>query len=109
MRRGSLVLQDLKGLVLDEADEMLKMGFADDVEWVLSQSPATRQIALFSATVPDQIRRIAQKYLNDPVHVTIKQKSATADTVRQRFVVAAPHQKEQVLGESWKRKILKGC
>lgn len=98
MRRGSLKLDGLQGLVLDEADEMLRMGFAEDVEWVLSQAPATRQTALFSATMPPAIRRIAKQHLSDPAEVTIQQQTATADTVRQRFVVAAPHQKQAVLG-----------
>lgn len=98
MRRGSLKLDSLRGLVLDEADEMLRMGFAEDVEWVLTQSPAERQIALFSATLPEQIRRIAQQHLRNPAEITIRQKSATADTVRQRFVIVAPHQKDVVLG-----------
>ena len=97
MRRGSLKLDGLKGLVLDEADEMLNMGFAEDVEWVLTQSPADRQIALFSATMPDQIRKIAQRHLREPVQITIAQKTATADTIRQRFVIASPHQKESAL------------
>jgi len=85
MRRGNLKLNNLKVLVLDEADEMLRMGFIDDVEWVLEQTPDTRQIALFSATMPTQIRRIAASHLNNPVEVTIKLKTATADTIRQRF------------------------
>ena len=85
MRRGTLVLDDLKALVLDEADEMLRMGFIEDVEWILEQTPADRQIALFSATMPQQIRRIATKYLNDPAQVTIKVKTTTAETIRQRF------------------------
>lgn len=85
MRRGTLKLDDLAVLVLDEADEMLRMGFIDDVEWVLNQTPAGRQIALFSATMPEQIRRIAGKYLNEPKQITIKVKTATADTIRQRF------------------------
>lgn len=97
MRRGSLKLDGLQGLVLDEADEMLNMGFADDVEWVLSQSPAERQIALFSATMPERIRNITKQYLRNPAHVTIKQKAATADTIHQRFVVVSPHQKENAL------------
>ncbi len=66
IRRGSLPVAGLKTLVLDEADEMLKMGFAEDVEWVLTQIPAERQIALFSATLPEQIRRIAQVHLRNP-------------------------------------------
>jgi len=98
MRRGSLKLDGLQGLVLDEADEMLRMGFAEDVEWILTQSPAERQIALFSATLPAPIRRIAQKHLTNPAEITIGQRTATADTVRQRFVIAAPHQKQAALG-----------
>ena len=85
MRRGTLRLDKLKTLVLDEADEMLRMGFIDDVEWVLEQIPSKKQIALFSATMPTQIRRIAKKYLIDPAEVTVKVKTTTADTIRQRF------------------------
>lgn len=84
-RRGNLKLDNLKVLVLDEADEMLRMGFIDDVEWVLEQIPDSRQIALFSATMPAQIRRIANRHLNNPAEITIKLKTATADTIRQRF------------------------
>ncbi|MCA9121687.1 MAG: DEAD/DEAH box helicase [Planctomycetaceae bacterium] len=97
MRRGSLNLDDLQCLVLDEADEMLRMGFADDVEWVLTQAPAKRQMALFSATMPRPIRQIAQKHLKDPVEITIAQKTATADTINQRYIVASPHQKQAAL------------
>ncbi|VAW62807.1 DEAD-box ATP-dependent RNA helicase DeaD (= CshA) [hydrothermal vent metagenome] len=85
MRRGTLNLSSLKALVLDEADEMLRMGFIDDVEWVLEKTPNNRQIALFSATMPQQIRHIATKYLNKPEQVTIKMTTTTADTIRQRF------------------------
>ena len=85
MRRGTLTLDNLKTLVLDEADEMLRMGFIDDVEWVLEQAPDSRQIALFSATMPSQIRRIATKYLTDPAQVTIKMTTTTAASIRQRF------------------------
>ncbi len=85
MRKGTLNLDDLQALVLDEADEMLRMGFIDDVEWVLSQTPPQRQVALFSATMPDVIRRIAKQHLNDPAEITIKQARATADLIRQRF------------------------
>ena len=85
MRRGTLKLDKLSALVLDEADEMLRMGFIDDVEWILEQTPSDRQIALFSATMPQQIRRIATKHLNDPEQITIKVKTTTADTIRQRF------------------------
>jgi len=85
MRKGTLKLNNLSALVLDEADEMLRMGFIDDVEWVLEQTPPERQIALFSATMPSQIRRIATKYLNNPEQITIKVKTATAETIHQRF------------------------
>jgi len=85
MRRGTLVLDGLTSLVLDEADEMLRMGFIEDVEWVLEKTPANRQIALFSATMPPQIRRIANKYLSNPAHITVKSTTNTASTIRQRY------------------------
>ncbi len=85
MRRGTLKLDQLKTLVLDEADEMLRMGFIDDVEWILEQTPSARQTALFSATMPSEIRKIAQQYLNNPEQVTIKVKTATAANIRQRY------------------------
>ncbi|MBL1432573.1 MAG: DEAD/DEAH box helicase [Gammaproteobacteria bacterium] len=85
MRRGTLKLGGLKALVLDEADEMLRMGFVEEVEWVLEQTPDTRQICLFSATMPKVIRQIAQKYLNNPEEITIKVKTTTAENIRQRY------------------------
>ncbi|MFT5482777.1 MAG: ATP-dependent RNA helicase DeaD [Halieaceae bacterium] len=92
MRRGSLKLDELRCLVLDEADEMLRMGFIDDVEWVLEKTPPKRQLALFSATMPAAIRRITHKYLNNPEEITIKVKQKTADTIRQRvWMVSGLH------------------
>jgi ATP-dependent RNA helicase DeaD len=92
MRRGTLDLSDLQSLVLDEADEMLRMGFIDDVEWILDQTPEQRQIALFSATMPKEIKRIATNYLNEPEVVTIKVKTQTASTIRQRvWMVSGMH------------------
>jgi ATP-dependent RNA helicase DeaD len=85
MRKGTLSLGNLKFLVLDEADEMLRMGFIDDVEWILDQTPENRQIALFSATMPTVIRRMTEKYLNKPEHVTIKVTNASAENIRQRY------------------------
>jgi ATP-dependent RNA helicase DeaD len=85
LERGSLDLSALTTLVLDEGDEMLRMGFIDDVEAVLRKTPPTRQIALFSATMPSAIRRIAQTYLRDPVEITIKAKTTTAANIRQRY------------------------
>ncbi|GAB2506970.1 DEAD/DEAH box helicase [Microbulbifer agarilyticus] len=85
MRKGTLDLSNLKTLVLDEADEMLRMGFIDDVEWVLEQIPEERQIALFSATMPREIAKIARDHLDNPVDVKIKVKTETAETIRQRY------------------------
>ncbi len=85
IKRGTLALEDVKFLVLDEADEMLRMGFIDDVEWIIGQTPDQRQIALFSATMPQAIRKIAQRHLNNPIEISIKAKTKTADTIRQRF------------------------
>ncbi|HQQ63422.1 MAG TPA: DEAD/DEAH box helicase [Pseudomonadales bacterium] len=85
MRRGTLDLSNLQCLVLDEADEMLRMGFIDDVEWILEQTPDERQIALFSATMPREVRRIAQQHLNNPAEITITLKTTTASTIRQRY------------------------
>lgn len=85
MKRGVLDLTHIMTLVIDEADEMLRMGFIDDVEWILEQTPPGRQVALFSATMPAPIKKIAIKYLTDPKDVFIRLRTATADTIRQRF------------------------
>ena len=85
LEKNSLDLSQLKTLVLDEADEMLRMGFIDDVETILQKTPASRQTALFSATMPPAIRRIAQTYLRDPAEVTIAAKTGTAENIRQRY------------------------
>ena len=85
MRKGTLQLNTLQALVLDEADEMLRMGFIDDVEWILEQMPKKRQVALFSATMPKEIQRIARRHLHDPREIAIKTRTATADTIRQRY------------------------
>ena len=85
MRRGTLCLDALRALVLDEADEMLRMGFIDDVEWILEQAPAERQIALFSATLPEAIRTIAQRHLRDAREIRIAAATATAAGIRQRY------------------------
>jgi ATP-dependent RNA helicase DeaD len=85
MNRGTLKLSGLTLLVLDEADEMLQMGFVDAVESILEQTPPQRQVALFSATMAAPIRRIAAKHLRSPVEVTIKSKTSTATNIRQRY------------------------
>jgi len=89
LRRGTLKPATIHSLVLDEADEMLRMGFLDDVEWILEQLTGRKQTALFSATMPNNIRKIAQKYLNDPVEITIKNKAVTAKTINQRCLITA--------------------
>ncbi|MEO5342330.1 MAG: DEAD/DEAH box helicase [Gammaproteobacteria bacterium SHHR-1] len=85
MDKGRLNLDGLKTLVLDEADEMLRMGFIDDVEWILQKMPEKRQMALFSATLPKEIQRIARQHMQDPQEIAIKTRTATADTIRQRY------------------------
>ncbi|MFN9434543.1 MAG: DEAD/DEAH box helicase [Planctomycetota bacterium] len=97
MRESRLRVDMLQGLVLDEADEMLRMGFVEDVEWILQQTPANRQIALFSATMPDPIRRIANQHLKDPTNVTVASKQRTADTIQQRFWIVDPKHKLEAL------------
>lgn len=87
IERGKLILDDLNMLVLDEADEMLRMGFIDDVEWILQHTPSHRQIALFSATMPNTIKRVAQRYLNQPKEIKIAAKTTTASNINQRFWV----------------------
>ncbi|MGN6442225.1 MAG: DEAD/DEAH box helicase, partial [Arthrobacter sp.] len=90
--KGSLDLSELQYLVLDEADEMLRMGFAEDVEQIFQQTPEDRQVALFSATMPGQIRRMSKQYLNDPAEISVKTKTSTGTNIRQRYLqVMGPH------------------
>jgi ATP-dependent RNA helicase DeaD len=85
LRRRTLVLDRLAAVVLDEADEMLRMGFIEDVEQILEHTPPRRQVALFSATMPEPIRRVASKHLHDPVEIRIKAKTATVSAITQRY------------------------
>ncbi len=85
MNRGTLKLSGLTLLVLDEADEMLRMGFVDAVESIFEQTPPERQVALFSATLPAPIKRIAQKHMRNPAEITIKSATSTATGIRQRY------------------------
>ncbi|WP_077490579.1 DEAD/DEAH box helicase [Sinomonas mesophila] len=92
IEKGSLDLSELQYLVLDEADEMLRMGFAEDVERIFQETSEGRQVALFSATMPSQIRRMSKQYLNNPEEVTVKSKTTTSANIRQRYVqVMGPH------------------
>jgi ATP-dependent RNA helicase DeaD len=97
MRRETLDISNLKMVVLDEADEMLRMGFIDDVEWILSHTPKERQTALFSATMPREVRRIADNYLNDAVNVQIEVKTLTVPTIKQFYLNVAERQKTDAL------------
>jgi ATP-dependent RNA helicase DeaD len=89
LERGTLDLNTIRHVVLDEADEMLQMGFVDAIDHILSLVPAERQVVLFSATLPTQIKRIAQKHLRDPREITVKSKTATAANIRQRYWLVA--------------------
>lgn len=97
LEKGTLDLSELRFLVLDEADEMLKMGFAEDVETILADTPAEKHVALFSATMPAQIRRISKKYLADPVEITVKNKTTTAANITQRYLICSYPQKVDAL------------
>jgi ATP-dependent RNA helicase DeaD len=95
--KGTLDLTQLKYLVLDEADEMLKMGFAEDVETILADTPEDKQVALFSATMPAQIRRISKQYLNNPEEITVKNKTTTSANTTQRYLLVSYPQKVDAL------------
>src|SRR4029453_7390382 len=97
LEKGTLDLTRLDYLVLDEADEMLQMGFAEDVERILAHTPEYKQVALFSATMPPAIRKITTKYLHDPVEVTVKAKTATAENISQRYLQEAGARKMDAL------------
>ena len=97
IERGTLLLNNIRTFVLDEADEMLRMGFIEDVEQVLSKLPEERQIALFSATMPHRIRQIATQYLKNPVSVEIRMETATVKTTQQRYIMASQSQKPEAL------------
>ena len=92
IRKGTLDLSELDALVLDEADEMLRMGFIDDVEWILEHTPESHQTALFSATMPPRIRKITQKYLDDPAQVTIKVKNHDC---QHHYAALCTHQRQR--------------
>jgi len=97
LERGTLDLSHLRFLVLDEADEMLNMGFAEDVETILAQTPADKNVALFSATLPKQIRRLATKYLRDPLEITVANTKTTAPNITQRYLIVSYPQKVDAL------------
>jgi ATP-dependent RNA helicase DeaD len=97
LEKGTLDLSQVQYVVLDEADEMLNMGFAEDVETILKTTPPTKQVALFSATMPPQIRRIANKYAPDAVEITVKNKTRTAANVAQRYLFVSHQQKVDAL------------
>jgi ATP-dependent RNA helicase DeaD len=104
MRQGTLDTSGLRTLVLDEADEMLRMGFIDDVEWILEQLPEERQVVLFSATMPPEIRRLSKRYLKDPAEVTIRTKDQEGKRIRQRSITVPMSHKLESL-----RRVLDAC
>ena len=97
LEQGTLDLTELRFLVLDEADEMLNMGFAEDVETILADTPDDKQVALFSATMPAQIRRLSTKYLHDPVEITVKNTATTTPSITQRYLTVSYPQKVDAL------------
>jgi ATP-dependent RNA helicase DeaD len=97
LRRGTMDLSTVRMVVLDEADEMLRMGFLEDVEWILEQAPASYQTALFSATMPREIQRVADRFLKDPAVVETKHKALTVPAVEQRYMTVAEQQKLDAL------------
>lgn len=97
MERGALDLSGVEYFVLDEADEMLRMGFIEDVEKVLAQLPGQRQVALFSATMPDEIRRVAENYLQSPAEIEVEGEELSVDHIDQRFIRVSHRQKERAL------------
>ncbi|MCX4095964.1 DEAD/DEAH box helicase [Nocardia sp. alder85J] len=97
LERGTLDLTQLRYLVLDEADEMLKMGFQEDVERILADTPADKQVALFSATMPSAIRKISKQYLKDPVEITVKTKTTTNINITQRYLYVSHQRKLDAL------------
>ncbi|WP_428244181.1 DEAD/DEAH box helicase [Gynuella sp.] len=97
LRKGSLDLSQLKTVVLDEADEMLRMGFIEDVEWILEHTPKERQVALFSATMPEPIRKVTANYLRDPVEVRVARESTTVERIEQCHLMVQPNRKLDAL------------
>jgi len=97
MRQGTLDTSGLRCLVLDEADEMLRMGFIDDVEWILEQLPEERQMVLFSATMPSEIRRLSKRYLREPAEITIKSRDKESRLIRQRCITLQNSHKIEAL------------
>ena len=108
LRRGTLDLAAVKTVVIDEADEMLRMGFIEDVEWILAQTPADRQTALFSATIPREVRRIADRHLDHPATIEIKRKTVTVATVEQHYVHVLEKQKVDALTQLLEAEAVEG-
>ena len=97
IRQKTLIHEGLQCLVLDEADEMLRMGFIDDIEWILEQIPNERQMVFFSATMPSEIRHLAKRYLKDPAEITIKSKKKAAKLIKQKYIIIQHSYKQEVL------------
>jgi superfamily II DNA/RNA helicase len=107
LRRGTLKLDALQTVVLDEADEMLRMGFIEDVQWILEHTPETRQVALFSATMPAPIQRVADTYLKDPAEIRIAARTSTVERIEQKTRTGsscscAPSCRARISPTAWK-------
>lgn len=97
MRRGTLTLDAIRAVVLDEADEMLDMGFAEDIEYILQQTPAERQTALFSATLPEEVQSLAQRYTRDPLRISVVSEQLSAPRIKQVYYDVPPREKLDAL------------
>lgn len=100
--RGQILLTDIRILVIDEADRMLDMGFIPDIETIVSKIPATRQTLLFSATMPDEIKSLSEKFLSNPKTVSVAPPASPAQTVDHRMVSAAPRTKKTQLKKAYR-------
>lgn len=97
LEKGSLDISELRFMVLDEADEMLNMGFQEDVERILEDTPSDKQVALFSATMPSGIRRLSKQYLNDPQEITVKATQRTSENIEQDYLLVSHRDKLDAL------------
>jgi ATP-dependent RNA helicase DeaD len=102
MRRGTLILDSLKGVVLDEADRMMDMGFIDDIEWILRRTPKEKQISLWSATIDERTQRLSKRYIPDPLMISVSRDEIAVETIDQHYIRVAPYEKFDILERIFK-------